>query len=126
MVTGDFEALGNVVLGNSEEDNIVLGGTIQNWNVPIVKGISDRFSVLAVSVFDHGLQRGTKIVLYNVRNGLDINHAFEIDRPNRNSFSLKYFNGIRYVPSIPYTILFSDTYVLPIEYTGHTIEEVHL
>ena len=125
IVTGEFEVRGDVVFGGSERNKIVLGGTIQNWNVPIVAGVSSRFSLLTVSVFNHGFVRGTKIVLYNIRSGLDMNHAYEVDRPTRNSVTLKYFDGVQYVPSINYTSpLSSDSYVLPMETIGHRVEGI--
>ena len=56
IVNNEIIVAGNTILGDSVEDNITIRGTINNFNVPIVKGVSVQTNVVKITVMDHQLQ----------------------------------------------------------------------
>ena len=93
---------GNTILGDSVEDNITIRGTINNFNVPIVKGVSVQTNVVKITVMDHQLHNEQKVLVYSVDSPISedrnvINRVYLIGNVLKNTFCLKSQDGIHFL-----------------------------
>ena len=101
-VKDELSINGNVTLGDSREDDILLGGIVQNFNSPIVKGIAIYNDFVKVTVMEHTLKKDMKVLIYSVEsislhNTNTINNIYMVDRVTENTFCLKTQDGFHFL-----------------------------
>ena len=98
-VKDELSINGNVTLGDSREDDILLGGIVQNFNSPIVKGIAIYNDFVKVTVMEHTLKKDMKVLIYSVEsislhNTNTINNIYMVDRVTKCTVSSNGYNWI--------------------------------
>ena len=135
-VKDELSINGNVTLGDSREDDILLGGIVQNFNSPIVKGIAIYNDFVKVTVMEHTLKKDMKVLIYSVEsislhNTNTINNIYMVDRVTENTFCLKTQDGFHFLNindfSTSESVRFEGGKILPLHMTDfrtHSFEYV--
>ena len=125
-VKDELSINGDVTLGDSREDDILLGGIVQNFNSPIVKGIAIYNDFVKVTVMEHTLIKDMKVLIYSVEsislhNTNTINNIYMVDRVTENTFCLKTQDGFHFLNindfSTSESVRFEGGKILPLHMT---------